>query len=238
MLNNCCLFGILQVKYVSLRLFSINIIVSFNKKKLLFMEVVIKEEELKELISRSYGVALSHGFLDKPLSLGHHLMLVLTEVGEMVEADRKGLRADLVGFREGKLSPDDVMSCDDFVVRFNRYIKDTLDDEMADVAIRLFTLCGCSGIEPEVFDCRYEFRAMFDADTFCECCYTLSCILCHCEGMAIDSEDDCVPMSFVVGSALSFLFALGDRYGVDLLKQIRLKMLYNEKRPIRNGKLY
>jgi hypothetical protein len=202
------------------------------------MEVFISNEELCELISRAHGIAESHGFLDKPLSVEHHLMLVLSEIGEMVEADRNGRRADLSGYIDGKVFHDDIMSCDDFVVRFKRYIKDTVEDEMSDVAIRLFTLCGCCGIEPDVFDSRIEFADMFSESNFCEKCYTLSCILCNCEGMDMDDEDNEEPLSFIIGSALSFLFALADDMGIDLLKHIRLKMLYNEKRPMLNGKKY
>lgn len=50
----------------------------------------MKEELLRELIDCAYSCACNHGFHDKGLSSRHCLMLILTEISEAVEADRKG----------------------------------------------------------------------------------------------------------------------------------------------------
>lgn len=45
----------------------------------------------KDLIERAYSCACSHGFHEVELSVEHYLMLVLSEIGEAVEAHRRGL---------------------------------------------------------------------------------------------------------------------------------------------------
>ena len=42
-----------------------------------------------ELRDRAYQNAVNHGFHEKPLEIEHYLMLVITELSEAVNADRK-----------------------------------------------------------------------------------------------------------------------------------------------------
>ncbi len=58
---------------------------------------------LNELRNIAYKTACEHGFHDKELSNSHYLMLVITELSEAVEADRKGMRAKRREFLPGRL---------------------------------------------------------------------------------------------------------------------------------------
>ena len=49
------------------------------------------ETDLNKLRDRAYRCACEHGFHDKEYSDAHFLMLVITEISEAVDADRKGL---------------------------------------------------------------------------------------------------------------------------------------------------
>lgn len=187
----------------------------------------------KSLIEMAYGCACAHGFHEKALSVEHYLMLVLSEIGEAVEADRKGRsRCDLGIF-------DDALRTKDFASAFKDYVRDSLPDELADVCIRLYDMCGALCIEPRV---EYEglgadFVNIFGKDTFCERMYYLSRLLCSTNGVVEDDgTDGCLPQ--VVGCALSFLFALANDMNVDLMRHIEWKMKYNEERPYKNGKKY
>lgn len=51
---------------------------------------------LNELRDKAYRIACDHGFHDKELSNEHCLMLVITELSEAVEADRKGRLGKIV----------------------------------------------------------------------------------------------------------------------------------------------
>lgn len=50
---------------------------------------MITKERLKEFIATAYKTACDHGFHDEKKSNVHWMILVCTEVAEMVEADRK-----------------------------------------------------------------------------------------------------------------------------------------------------
>lgn len=191
---------------------------------------MISQDKLCDLIVRAHGCACRHGFHDVKYSPVHMFMLVLGEVGEAVEADRRNLHSNLRGFEICKgLTYND---------RFKNYVKDSLEDELADIAIRLFDMCGELDIVPswiEVKDwdaMRKEFVSLCGDYDFCERCYLLSCLLCRAD----DGDDVC--LDEVIGSSLSFLFFLADDMGIDLLKHIEIKMAYNESRPIRHGKRY
>tara|TARA_R100000742_G_C4278836_1_gene102211 strand:+ start:1094 stop:1462 length:369 start_codon:yes stop_codon:yes gene_type:complete len=68
--------------------------------------------------------------------LGTMLMLVVSELGEALEAHRHSLKADLT-YYEGILNAKH-----DFQTAFKEAIKDTVEDEIADAIIRLLDLCG------------------------------------------------------------------------------------------------
>ena len=51
---------------------------------------MITKERLNEFIASAYKTACDHGFHDKEKSNAHYMMLVCTEIAEMVEADRAG----------------------------------------------------------------------------------------------------------------------------------------------------
>lgn len=187
------------------------------------------------LIDRAYACACAKGFHEKSLSVEHYLMLVLSEIGEAVEADKKGRYVDL-----SELSPETFhLGNIHFMEMFVRVVKDSLPDELADVCIRLYDMCGALGVEPRVeYDTMdVDFKEIFGDDTFCERMYYLSRLLCLTSGVVEDDgTDECLPQ--VVGQSLSFLFALAKNMGIDLMQHIEWKMRYNEERPYKNGKKY
>lgn len=80
------------------------------------------------------------GFWDKERNVGEMLMLVTSELGEAMEAHRKGkftkdLAKDILN--EG----DDPMSHEGDIL-FKNQVKDTFEDEIADSIIRLFDMAG------------------------------------------------------------------------------------------------
>lgn len=126
-----------------------------------------------ELANKAHSNAVKHGFWKKRLSNEHCLMLVITEIGELVEADRNKLKADKVGFDTGMANAfQGIIRPDWFDKVFQRCIKNTLEDELADIAIRLFDLAGALGIDFDKMNpCRY-YRA-FDKFSFTENAFVL-----------------------------------------------------------------
>lgn len=187
-----------------------------------------------ELIARAYEIACAHGFHEECYSGQHYLMLVVGEVGEMVDADRRLDHADVDAF-ETRVSvyPDDAE-------RFKAYIKDTVEDEMADVAIRLYDFAGLRGVVFDDSDLLVDmsevfFREEYSTYTFAEKAFFLVRLLtCLSDENLIDN----VAVRRLIGQSLSFLECWAKSAGIDLLWHIERKMEYNATREMLHGKAY
>ena len=190
---------------------------------------MITKERLNEFIASAYKTACDHGFHDKELSNAHCMMLVCTEIAEMVEADRKSRRV--------KLNKDDlanVLRFNDFVPTYELWVKGTLEEETADVCIRLFDFLGCRHIEPETFDDKKDYwQNMFADQTICEQCYELV------QGVSlIYNGSTHNEISEIAGAMIRFCFDFAKEHGFDLEWYIVHKMKYNERRAKLHGKNY
>lgn len=198
-------------------------------------KVVITNERISDLVSNSYRVARQHGFHDDYHSPAHYMMLVLSEIGEMVEADRKNIR---VRFPIDSL--ENMLRFNDYTMAFDSYVKDTLEDEMADVVIRLCDFCGSLNVLPQMNDVMVdmsdEFAKFFGDKSVCEQCFALSSMVVDVERASYDADDS--EMRKRLGSTLSFIFEMANYHGIDLLWHVDRKMEYNESRPRRHGKAY
>ena len=201
-------------------------------------KVKITKERVSELVSNSYRVAMEHGFHDDYHSPAHYMMLVLSEIGEMVEADRKNRHARVHDFQH--ITSLTAVKPDVANHYFEKMIKDTLEDEMADVVIRLCDFCGSLGIMPymcdEMVDMSKEFKEFWGDKSVCELCYYLSSMVVDIEKSAHDADDK--ELRSCLGSTLSFIFEMAHFLGIDLLWHVDRKMEYNESRPRKHGKSY
>jgi len=189
--------------------------------------------KLNKWRDRAYKTACEHGFHDKELSNEHYLCLVISELMEAVEADRKGKRADRQSFKssyEDEEPHDDV----NFKYCFEKYIKDTLPDELADAAIRLLDLCGLRKIDIEDFteEMLYEAEESCEDETFTESIYAISTI-----PIRYAYEYD-YPLEKQLNGMLLAIFGLANHLDIDLTWHINQKMRYNELRENKNGKKY
>lgn len=182
---------------------------------------MLSSEKVQEFIVRAYETSCNHGFHDVERSDEHLLMLVLSEIGEMVEADRKNRRFDMEKYRNG-FDSDKVM--------FEKYVKDTLEDELADVCIRLFDFCGLRRLVPVVVDMHDDFERLFGGLSLTEQCFALSSFVTN----AVREPE----MANRIGMSLAFCVEFARHHGIDLVWHIERKMEYNETRPIRHGKKY
>lgn len=195
--------------------------------------MIMENINLNKWRDNAYKTACEHGFHDKELSNEHCLCLVISELMEAVEADRKGKHADRESFKsfyEDEEPHDDV----NFKYSFEKYIKNCVGDELADACIRLFDLCGLRKIDINDFteEMIYEATESCNGETFTESIYAISTIPVRYEyeyGYSFEKQ---------VKSMLLGIIGFANYTGIDLLWHINQKMRYNELRPVLNGKKY
>ena len=73
--------------------------------------MIMENINLNELRDRAYKTACEYGFHDKELSNEHLLCLVISELMEAVEADRKGKRADRESFKSSYEDEEYAKNC-------------------------------------------------------------------------------------------------------------------------------
>ena len=170
-----------------------------------------------KLAEEAHDNAVKHGFWETKVSNEHCLMLVITEIAEMVEAHRVSRKASIAAYNE-MLNKQ---------IGFECFIKNTMEDEMADIVIRLADLAGALGVNFEKMSpCRY-YRA-YSKFSFTENAFALSKGLCR-DGIGIEKR---------IQFGLEYVTKWAKSIKVDLDWHICEKMKYNATRPPKHGKAY
>ena len=169
------------------------------------------------LAEEAHENAVNHGFWEEKWSNEHCLMLVITEISEMVEAHRVNRKANTAAYNDMFNEQNG----------FERYIKNTMEDEMADIVIRLADLAGALGVNfDKMSPCRY-YRA-YSKFSFTENAFALSRGLCR-YGFGIEKR---------IQFGLDFVSKWAQELNIDLAFFVVQKMRYNVTRPYKNGKQY
>jgi NTP pyrophosphatase (non-canonical NTP hydrolase) len=103
---------------------------------------------INELAKQIHENAKAHGFFDKERNIGEMLCLIHSEVSEALEADRKNKYARTFDLRklvyDGYTWDDSTLS---FKTEFEMNIKNSFEDELADIMIRVMDLAAFKGID-------------------------------------------------------------------------------------------
>ena len=186
---------------------------------------------LNELKDRAYKIAREHGWHDEEHSDETYLMLIVTEIAEAVNADRKGKHADVAKFKEWQvhnLPLSEETRTRRFKEDFEQYIKDSVEDELADVVIRCLDFAVMLGFDLQhvmdnVHDTRSTEEYIGDL-AFAEIAYGI----CGNIFLVEDSQK-------AVYGVLSTVIAYCLWRGIDLEWHIEQKMRYNELRDYKHG---
>lgn len=101
---------------------------------------------INKLAREIFSNAVAKGFHQDKKNIGEMLALIHSEVSEALEADRKGIACEL-----SSMGLDILMSEDGslFKTEFERDVKNTFEDELADVMIRVMDMAEYKGINLE-----------------------------------------------------------------------------------------
>lgn len=193
------------------------------------------------LIKKIHSIAKSKGFWDKERNLGEMFMLVISELGECLEAHRKG--------RFAKQLPANLAN-DHFIEFFEKSVKDTFEDEIADAYIRVCDMIGglypksshiigfsfypdvkdnhnagemllwLSGVVLEAYQCIFNSRKEEGWDLM--------------EFHGANDRSKAVYLYGCLSAIEHFCFI----FGIELIDFVELKLKYNEQRPRLHGKNY
>lgn len=176
---------------------------------------------LNKLRDKAYKCAVVHGWHDENLSDEHFLCLVISELMEAVEADRKGMHANRANFEYymKQRKRDD----GEFMYAFKQDIKDSVEDELADACIRMLDLAGLRGYDLDSFDYEGSDTEDYSDMTFTESMFRI------CVYVTDNFYRD---EPFIL---LNEIFAFCRDRNIDIFWHIKQKMKYNELRPYKHG---
>ena len=179
-------------------------------------------ERLAKLQQRIWDVATAHGWHEKPISIVQYCGLIMTEMAEAVEADRNGRRSEDAEFKRaltfGAVNKDSY-----FKACYKDYIKGSIEEEFADVVIRLLDMAqGVHGDKMQWLGYYPYCQVYLENESFIEnAWYFIREVL----NWGPRNISDCV----------SFMFDWAQHLGIDLWQHIEWKMKYNELRPYKHG---
>lgn len=175
--------------------------------------------KINELSKEIYETCVEKGFWDKP-DIPQKLLLVITELAEAVEADRKSNYTKDRHCYGAKLS----------IVLFERNVKDKFEDELADALIRIMDIAYHTKTDLRLY---YRNRPDLTRD--------LSKDLMLVIGQIYESFKligDTAGFSLHITNAFNLLLEIAEQKGIDIEWHIKAKMEYNKGREKLHGKRY
>lgn len=184
-----------------------------------------------ELSLRAHQNAVNKGFWAVRRSTEHYVMLIQTEICELVQADRNGKTLS----KANELLYKDIINpktptkgaTDKWEETYEMYLEGTVPTELADVVIRLADLAGSLGVDfNKLNPCNYirdfaKFEVTENA-------------LGLVKGLV--RNDICIERRILF--AMDYCFGWAAAMGIDLWFYIEEKMKYNESRPALHNRRY
>lgn len=177
--------------------------------------------DYNKLAAEIHAANVKKGWHEKPRDFEELILLIQSEVFEAFEAMRKGKFSEKAHTdilfdqwnRNGFFDPSEFLTT----------IKNTLEDEVADTAIRLMDMAYAKGFEiPPV-----KYRPRFDKSLF-----SISAFIGTSGRMYHNCDANQVSVM------LGWCEAMAETYDFDLEKHIYLKLQYNKTRPYKHGKKF
>jgi NTP pyrophosphatase (non-canonical NTP hydrolase) len=190
--------------------------------------------DIENIIKEHYSMMVEKGFhnikergITKNQHTGELIALLIGELcGEALEAHRRErfCKVDNLKFDMNYQEDSPIKS---EIGRFEVWVKDTFEDEIADVFLRLFDLCGFLQINPVLPSTVLlpEIKNMGEAIFLIT--RTIS-----------DTDYSKLSLLSMISDSIEMLQYLCSDLDIPIEKHIAAKMAYNKTRPHKNGKAY
>lgn len=192
--------------------------------------------KLQPFFEKCHQQAVEKGFWegrnpDDPVMVSEALMLIVSEMGEAIEAHRKGRHTTAGLDISNNISLASILldrSINEpegnWLADFQTHVKDTVEDELADILIRIGDLfCGL-GFHTEHDEAPWAMR---DPVHFASRMWEINCSLVFTASLH---------MALI--SAFNKTLHLCRDMDVDIESHCHLKLAYNKTRPHKHGKAY
>lgn len=195
----------------------------------------MKYPELNEVAKSAHKNAKEKGFYDTKRDNGELFMLMVSELGEALEAHRKGKFSNIIDY--SLMGEFDLLE-------YDAHIKGTFDEELADTAIRILDFCGCKELEinlngyAEVGDFSLHPHANVGSELL-----EITARLCKARHAVaasnfVKTETVYSEILHEINASLIMLFELAELLEINLMWHIEAKMKYNATRPYKHAKAY
>ena len=177
---------------------------------------MLDNEKLQKLAKEIYEIAVAHGWHEETKPNGLWMALVMSEVAEAVETDRKqiSVNGNIEGFH--KL----IEVGHDFKTVYRDYLKGSVAEELADIVIRLLDYINMRW--GDKYDWWYNPHSFCIPDDFPVAAWKL--VKEHL------NED-----SMNVRDSIQYVIEWADKLNIDLEEHIKWKMRYNSLRSYKHG---
>ena len=176
---------------------------------------MIDTKKLNKWAKEIHDNATAHGWHEEKHSPEHYLALVMCEVAEAIEADRKDRK-----FIKCCCVPDDEQY---FVGWYNEWVKGTVDEEFADIVIRLLDMAV------ELYGDKLIIEKTSEVGMFFKPFSSLA------TNAYIFVRQQIGESMINIEKSILFMYSWAEHLGIDLDQHIEWKMKYNETRPYKHG---
>ena len=196
----------------------------------------LTQQLLKQFITKAYENAKAKGFYKPDLDINQELMLIITEMGEAIQAHRHNRHGSIEDYNKW-LGVSEEQA-------YEESLEGTVESEFADVALRIMSLLGwynSHNIICLMNDTELKKTEEFHKVEFEHGNYSLPTAMYLIITRITYFPFSCSPQwmnTLRLQDILVQVFALAHAEGIDLVEHIKLKMQYNESRPYLHGCLY
>lgn len=196
----------------------------------------LTQQLLKQLMTKAYETAKAKGFYKPDLDINQALMLIITEMGETIQASRHDRHGSIEDYNKW-LGVSEEQA-------YEESLEGTMESEFADIAIRIISLLGWYASQKPIClmsDIEIKKTIDFHKVEFEHGNWSLPDAMYLIITRMTYFPFSCSPAwmnTLRLQDILVLVFALAQVEGIDLVEHIELKMKYNETRPYLNGCLF